>query len=97
MLSKGPSVQQNYAYGSRDDRIRTAAEAMEAACRRYDVPLAAAALQFSMRSEVIDSTVVGVSSPERITETLELAAMSIPDELWPELEQLTPPQELWLH
>ena len=63
MLSKGPSVQQKYAYGSRDDRIRQAAEAMEAACRRYDVPLAAAALQFSMRSEMIDSTVVGVSSP----------------------------------
>lgn len=97
MLSKGPSVQQNYAYGSRDDRIRTAAEAMEAACRHYDVPLAAAALQFSLRSGVIDSTVVGVSSPQRITQTLELAAVTIPDELWPELEQLTPPQELWLH
>jgi len=46
---------------------------------------------------VIDSTVVGVSSPQRITQTLELAAVAIPDELWPELEQLTPPQELWLH
>jgi D-threo-aldose 1-dehydrogenase len=70
---------------------------MEAACQRYDVPLAAAALQFSMRSEVIDSTVVGVSSPQRITQTVELAAEAIPDELWPELEQLTPPQELWLY
>jgi D-threo-aldose 1-dehydrogenase len=97
MLSKGPSVQQKYAYGSRDDRIREAAEAMEAACRRYDVPLAAAALQFSMRSDVIDSTVVGMSSPQRIAQTLELAAVAIPDELWPELEQLTPPQEIWLH
>ena len=97
MLSKGPSVQQSYAYGSRDDRIREAAEAMEAACRRYGVPLAAAALQFSMRSEMIDSTVVGVSSPERITQTLELAAVTIPDELWPELERLTPPRELWLY
>ena len=96
MLSKGPGVQQKYAYGSRDDRIRQAAEAMEAACRRYDVPLAAAALQFSMRSEVIDSTVVGVSSPQRIAQTLELAAVAIPDELWSELEQATPPRELWL-
>jgi D-threo-aldose 1-dehydrogenase len=97
MLSKGPSVQQKYAYGSRDDRVRTAAEAMQAACQRYDVPLAAAALQFSLRSELIDSTVVGVSSPQRITETVELAAVTIPDELWPELEPLTPPEELWLH
>jgi len=97
MLSKGPGVQPKYAYGSPDDRIRQAAEAMEAACRRYGVPLAAAALQFSLRSELIDSTIVGVSSPVRITETLELASVVIPDELWPELEQLTPPQQLWLH
>jgi D-threo-aldose 1-dehydrogenase len=96
MLSKGPGVQQKYAYGSPDDRIRQAAETMMAACGRYDVPLAAAALQFSLRSEVIDSTVVGVSSPERIEQTLELAAVAIPDELWSELEQATPAPELWL-
>src|SRR5918998_5892720 len=97
MLSKGPSVQQKYAYGPRDDRIGQAAEAMEAACQRYNVPLAAAALQFSLRSELVDSTVVGVSSPQRIAQTLELAAVPIPDELWSELEQVTPPRELWLH
>ena len=96
MLSKGPAVQQKYAYGSRDDSIRQSAEAMEAACRRYDVPLAAAALQFSLRSELIDSTVVGVSSPERIAQTLELAAVAVPDELWSELEQAVPARELWL-
>jgi D-threo-aldose 1-dehydrogenase len=96
MLSKGPGVQQTYAYGSRDDRIRQAGLAMEAACRRYDVPLAAAALQFSMRLDVIDSTVVGMSSPQRIAETLELAAVTIPDDLWSELEQHTPARELWL-
>jgi D-threo-aldose 1-dehydrogenase len=96
MLSKGPSVQQKYAYGARDDRVRAAAEAMEAACRRHDVPLAAAALQFSMRSELVDSTVVGISSPERIDQTLELAAVAISDELWSELDAATPARELWL-
>ena len=96
MLSKGPSVQKNYAYGSRADETLAAALAMEAACRRYDVPLAAAALQFSLRSEVVDSTVVGMSSPERIAQTLELAAVTIPDDLWAELEQHTPARELWL-
>jgi D-threo-aldose 1-dehydrogenase len=96
LLSKGPAVHQKYAYGSPDGRILKAAEAMEAACRRHDVPLAAAALQFSMRSEMIDSTVVGVSSPQRIDQTLELAAVAIPPELWSELEQATPPSELWL-
>jgi D-threo-aldose 1-dehydrogenase len=96
MLSKGPGVQSKYAYHSPDDRIWKAAVAMEAACGRHDVPLAAAALQFSMRSEMINSTVVGVSSPQRITQTLELARVAIPDELWSELERATPDPELWL-
>ncbi len=97
MLSKGPSVQQKYGYDARDPRVREAAEAMEAACRRHGVPLAAAALQFSLRSEVVDSTVVGVSAPERIDQTLELAAVAVPDELRDELERLVPPRELWLN
>ena len=96
MLSRGPDVQEKYAYGMPDDRVRRAAAAMQAICERFGVPLAAAALQFSLRTEIIDSTVVGMSSPERIAQTLELAATAIPDELWSELEKHTPARELWL-
>lgn len=96
MLSKGPQVQQRYAYGLGDDAMRHAAEAMEAACRRYEVPLAAAALQFSERSELITSTVVGMSAPERIEQTLRLLSAPIPDELWSELERLVPARAHWL-
>jgi D-threo-aldose 1-dehydrogenase len=96
MLAKGPAVQTKYAYGSRDDRIRAAAVTMAEACARQGVPLAAAALQFSLRAPFVDSTVVGVSSPERMTQTLELATTEIPDELWQELERAVPPRELWL-
>jgi D-threo-aldose 1-dehydrogenase len=96
MLSKGPEVQQHYAYGTGDDTLRHAASAMEAVCRRYDVPLAAAALQFSVRSELITSTVVGVSAPERIEQTLRLVATPVPDDLWPDLERFVPAREHWL-
>ncbi len=96
MLSKGPRVHQTYAYGTRDDQIPQAASAMEAVCLRHGVPLAAAALQFSMRSEVITSTVVGISSPRRFAQTLHLATVEIPDDLWSELELHVPPRELWL-
>ena len=60
------------------------------------VPPAAAALQFSLRAGFIDSTVVGMSSPSRVAETLALAEVAVPDELWAELESLTPPSSLWL-
>lgn len=96
MLSKGPQVQQQYAYGSGDERIREAAVVMAEACRRHDVPLAAAALQFSLRAPFVHSTVVGLSSPERLAQTQQLAAQPIPVELWDELDRSVPPRELWL-
>jgi D-threo-aldose 1-dehydrogenase len=96
MLAKGPAVQAKYGYGERDGRIADAARAMQAACERHGVALAAAAVQFSLRASFIDSTVVGISSPERAAQTVSLATAPIPEELWPELEQLVPPRELWL-
>jgi D-threo-aldose 1-dehydrogenase len=96
MLAKGPEVQSSYAYGARDERIAQAAGAMKAACDRRGVPLAAAALQFSMRAPFIDSTVVGVSAPERVAQTVAYALHEIPADLWDELESLAPPADLWL-
>jgi D-threo-aldose 1-dehydrogenase len=96
MLAKGPQVQSKYAYGQRNDAIGAAAAAMQSACAAAGVPLAAAALQFSLRAPFIDSTVVGVSAPERVQQTLELANLPIPDALWAELVQLSPDPQLWL-
>jgi len=58
---------------------------MTAACARHDVPLAAAAVQFSLRDPRVVSTVVGVSRPERVDRLVELARTPIPPELWEEL------------
>ena len=96
MLSKGPDVQPKYGYGTRGDDVAEAATAMQQACARYGVPLAAAALQFSTRSPLVASTVVGVSAPERVAQTMELADVAVPDELWAELEQLVPDRAGWL-
>lgn len=96
MLVKGPDVQTKYAYGERGSGPADAARAMAAACDRADVPLAAAALQFSMRSAAVHSTVVGMSSPERIAQTVALAGLPIPDDLWAELDALAPAPDGWL-
>lgn len=96
MLARGPEQQAKYAYGERDDRIARAARAMSAATARAGIPAAAAALQFSLRAPFVDSTIVGISSPHRVTETLTLAEIPIPDDLWAELESHVPSAELWL-
>ena len=51
------------------------------------VPLAAAALQFSLRDPRITSTIVGMTKPERVAQTLELARMELPEEIWAELDR----------
>jgi D-threo-aldose 1-dehydrogenase len=96
ILSQGVAANPRYAYGLGSREAVEAARAMEAACARFDVPLAAAALQFSLRSDLVDSTIVGMSSPARIAATEALAAAVVPDELWAELEALLPAPSTWL-
>jgi D-threo-aldose 1-dehydrogenase len=61
---------------------------MQGRCTAHDVPLGAAALQFSLREPRIASTVVGVSHPERVDQTVAWANWPVPDELWQELHTL---------
>ena len=96
ILSRGPAAVPRYAYGQGGRTAVEAAGAMEAACARAGVPLGAAALQFSLRSDLVDSTVVGMSSPARLAETEVLAATDVPDALWAELETLLPAASTWL-
>jgi D-threo-aldose 1-dehydrogenase len=96
MLARGPDAMPRYAYRDARPAVLQAARDMERVCDAYGVPLAAAALQFSLRDTRVGSTVVGMSAPERIEETLALADFPIPDALWEELEPLTPAREEWL-
>lgn len=96
MLSLGPDRQPTYAYSHTDDAVRGAAAQMWQAATAAGVPLAAAALQFSLRAPFVDATVVGVSAPERVPATLDLARIEIPDALWQELAALAPPPDRWL-
>jgi D-threo-aldose 1-dehydrogenase len=87
MLAKGPSQYPRYMYRDAPAHLVERARRLEEACRRRGLPLAAAALQFSLRDRRITATIVGMTKPERIAQTLELARVPVPDELWPELER----------
>jgi D-threo-aldose 1-dehydrogenase len=97
ILAKGSAASDRYAYRTAHPEVLAAVRGMEAACARHGVPLAAAALQFSLRDPRIASTVVGFSRPERVDACVAHADTAIPDELWPELEALVPSSERWLH
>jgi D-threo-aldose 1-dehydrogenase len=88
MLAKGPDAWSKFAYREASPQLVAAVRQMEQVCGRYNVPLAAAALQFSLRDPRITSTVVGMTRPERVAETVALAQHPIPDELWPQLDEI---------
>lgn len=97
MLAKGVSGSSSYAYRPAPAVVLERAAQIEAVCGESGVSLAAAALQFSMRDHRVASTIVGVTKPERVQQTLELAQMEVPQELWDQLAALAAPEDVWLH
>ncbi|NYI92293.1 D-threo-aldose 1-dehydrogenase [Amycolatopsis endophytica] len=95
ILAKGAAAQPKYAYRSADEKILALVRHIETACAEHGVPLAAAALQFSMRDPRVSSTVVGISRPERVAETAEYATWDIPEQLWETLDNAAAPSSLW--
>lgn len=59
---------------------------LESMCMRYDVPLAAAALQFPLRHPAVVSVVVGARSAAEIEEDARLLDVPVPDALWSEID-----------
>jgi D-threo-aldose 1-dehydrogenase len=90
ILAKGPSAYPRYAYQDAGGEIVERARKLEAICARFGVPLAAAALQYSLRDPRIVSTVVGISDPDRLTQTVDLASVPLPPALWDELATVPP-------
>ena len=95
ILAKGSAAMPKYAYSGASDVVLDRVRAIERACAEHEVPLAAAALQFSTRDPRICSTIVGVSRPERIDETLRLAQWEVPQALWDVLGPLHAPEQHW--
>ncbi|MVA76550.1 aldo/keto reductase [Auraticoccus sp. F435] len=89
MLVRGPAAEPRYCYRPASAEVLERARRIESLCADHGVPLAAAALQFSLREPRVVSTVVGMSSPQRVRQTLELAQHPVPDQLWQDLAPLT--------
>jgi D-threo-aldose 1-dehydrogenase len=85
MLVKGPDVSPNYCYRPASQAIIERVRKMQEICDAHSVPLAAAALQFSTRDPRVSSTIVGMSEPRRIDQTVRLAEWDIPEDVWSQL------------
>lgn len=88
ILAKGPDAYARYAYQDAPPEMVERTRELAQICDRHGVPLAAAALQFSVRDPRIHTTIVGMSRRERLDQTLELIHHPIPDALWQELDNI---------
>jgi len=86
ILAKGPDAYARYEYGEASGEVVERVRKMQNECRQFGVPLGAAALQFSLRDPRVVSTIVGISRPERVRQTLDFATRPVPEELWARLE-----------
>lgn len=89
ILARGSSAYPRYMYRQASEAHLRQTFSLEDICQRYHVPLAAVALQFSMRDPRIASTIVGISKPERLQETVSLAQYVLPEGLWQEVAEIT--------
>lgn len=88
VLAKGADKMPLIAYVPASDEDLEPVRAIEATCAEHGVATGPAALQFSMRDPRITSTIVGVTKPERVAETLAWADTTIPDAAWKALAAL---------
>lgn len=88
VLAKGSDRMKRITYQEATDAALEPVRAVEAVCAEHGVATGAVALQFSMRDPRIGSTIVGVSKPERVRQTLDWAATDIPPAVWAALDAL---------
>jgi D-threo-aldose 1-dehydrogenase len=74
-----------YNYAPAPAEVAARVRALRAVCEKYEVPLAAAALQFVLRHPAVTAAVVGARSAHEIRTDAEYLKVTIPDELWTEL------------
>lgn len=87
ILARGPGPGALYRYLPAEPEIITKTERIAAVCRRHDVPLAAAALQFPFGHPSVVSIIPGPIAADEVRQNLGYMRKPIPGQLWEELKR----------
>jgi D-threo-aldose 1-dehydrogenase len=85
ILATGARPGAMFWYSEAPPEIMERVRRIEAVCRRHDVPLPAAALQFPFGHPALASVVAGLRSAEEVSQALAWMRHPIPHDLWREL------------
>jgi D-threo-aldose 1-dehydrogenase len=86
ILATGSRAGAKFNYEDADPQMLERVRKMEAVCARYEVPLQAAALQFSFGHPAVASIIPGARLPEEVETGVRMFEWPIPDGLWEEFK-----------
>jgi D-threo-aldose 1-dehydrogenase len=75
----------HFEYAPASEEILAKVEKIKALCSKHNVPIKAAALQFSLAHPASAAVIPGASKPERIKEDHAAIKARIPDDFWRDL------------
>jgi len=85
ILAKGIGNNSTYFYDKIPLNIKSKYIKIEKICKKYNVPVPAAALQFCYANKLISSMILGMDRLAQIKQNILYLEHSIPSELWSEL------------
>ena len=88
ILAKGTKETNRLVYQEVSEKKLKPVFDLEKICLKYNIPLGAAALQFSMKDPRISSTIVGITKKSRIDQIVEWSNFEISEVAWTEILSL---------
>lgn len=88
ILATGARPGATYNYVDASPAVLEKVAAIEAVCKRHQVPLPAAALQFPMAHPAVAAIIPGARSAAEVERNVELLSLAIPKDFWEELRHL---------
>ena len=85
ILAKGTKETNRLVYQEVSEKKLKPVFDLEKTCLKYNIPLGAAALQFSMKDTRISSTIVGITKKSRIDQIVEWSNFEISEDAWTEI------------
>ncbi|MGI9435253.1 MAG: aldo/keto reductase [Geminicoccaceae bacterium] len=86
ILATGPVAGAKYNYAPASDEVLGNVQRIQAVCRRHDIPLQAAALQFPLGHPSVAAIIPGAVSADEVARNLSYFRTEIPADCWAELK-----------
>ena len=86
ILARGLDAEVTFNYELAPQHLVDRARRLDAICRRHNVDLKAAALQFVLAHPAVATAVPGAQSVPELEENLEMVAQEIPEDVWAEMK-----------